>query len=314
MLNDDTGEINWDEFGFRPCRVSLPILKFIFLHLIGTSRSELTRKIVYGFLSKVAMKKKHSSQVISCRHPKSLLRVLTVLVGSGWLFGLSGCSKQMAPSEARTSTQPAATETQTASSVAQGQSGEVPASLANLGEYGENIYDAAKAKQWTEARAKLSALKAAIQQSDAELSKTSADKRQQLQGMVTSLDASISQRQQEVTMRESNQVTLMSSALAAAYHPKVPADVARLDYDGRELEIWSRAKNMAKLKATAQDVRQTWDRLKPEVQSHNGAAEAQKFGQLVAEADKAVSVAQYQRLAGPVLDEVDNLEKVFESS
>ncbi|GAC1438623.1 MAG: hypothetical protein NVS9B5_33440 [Terriglobales bacterium] len=198
------------------------------------------------------------------------------------------------------------------STTAQNQSGTLPASLASLGEYGENIYDAAKSKKWTEAEAKLSALKAAIRQSSAELSKTE-DKRAELKGILTSLDNSIAKRDQAATMRNSNQVTLVSSELAASYHPKVPADVAHLDYDGRELEIWSRANDRAKLKATAQDMRETWDRLKPEVESHNGGAEAQKFGQLITETDKAETVAQYRKLAGPVLDEVDNLEKVFEN-
>ncbi|MGI8637728.1 MAG: hypothetical protein ACR2KZ_20195, partial [Segetibacter sp.] len=47
----------------------------------------------------------------------------------------------------------------------------VPPSLAQMGEYGENIYDAAKAKNWKEADAKLAALKGAIQNSAPELAK-----------------------------------------------------------------------------------------------------------------------------------------------
>lgn len=263
------------------------------------------------------MKRKHimnkinTNRATSLCHPKSCLWTAAVLIGLSSLATLSACNKPTTAAQASSNT-PTPASMPASSTAAQNQPGVVPASLASLGEYGENIYDAAKAKQWTEAQAKLSALKGAIQQSSAELSKTE-DKRTQLQGIVTSLDSSIAERQTAATMRESNQVTLVSSELAASYHPKVPADVARLDYDGRELEIWSRANDMAKLKTTAQDMRQTWDQLKPEVESHNGTAQAQKFGQLIAETDKAQTVAQYQKLAGPVLDEVDNLEKVFEN-
>jgi len=240
------------------------------------------------------------------RRPKGFLFTLALLVGVCSLTGLSGCSKMTTTPEPVSNAPTAAP--QGSSTAAQNLPGAVPAGLASLGEYGENIYDAAKSMKWTEAEAKLDALKRAIQESAVD------NKRAELQGIVVSLENSMAKRDQSATMRESNQVTLISAELAASYHPKVPADVARLDYDGRELEIWSRANDISKLKATAQDMRQTWDRLEPEVKSHNGTAQAQKFGKLITETDRARSVAQYQKLARPILDEVDNLEKVFENA
>lgn len=247
--------------------------------------------------------------MISIRDPKILLCVATLLTGLVSSAGLTGCGKS---TDTNSNAPTAAVGTAASSAAAPNQSAVMPASLASLGEYGENIYDAAKAKKWTEAAAKFSALKSAIQQSSAELGKAE-DKRTQLQESITSLDNAIGKREQATAMRAANQVTLVGSELAASYHPKVPADVARLDYDGRELEIWSRLNDRSKLRSTAQDMRQTWDRLEPEVKSHNGVAEARKFGSLITQTDRAKSVAQYQRLARPVLDEVDALEKVFEN-
>ena len=247
--------------------------------------------------------------MISIRDPKILLCVATLLTGLVSSAGLTGCGKS---TDTNSNAPTAAVGTAASSAAAPNQSAVMPASLASLGEYGENIYDAAKAKKWTEAAAKFSALKSAIQQSSAELGKAE-DKRTQLQESIASLDNAIGKREQATAMRAANQVTLVGSELAASYHPKVPADVARLDYDGRELEIWSRLNDRSKLRSTAQDMRQTWDRLEPEVKSHNGVAEARKFGSLITQTDRAKSVAQYQRLARPVLDEVDALEKVFEN-
>lgn len=247
--------------------------------------------------------------MISIRDPKILLCVATLLTGLVSSAGLTGCGKS---TDTNSNAPTAAVGTAASSAAAPNQSAVMPASLASLGEYGENIYDAAKAKKWTEAAAKFSALKSAIQQSSAELGKAE-DKRTQLQESITSLDNAIGKREQATAMRVANQVTLVGSELAASYHLKVPADVARLDYDGRELEIWSRLNDRSKLRSTAQDMRQTWDRLEPEVKSHNGVAEARKFGSLITQTDRAKSVAQYQRLARPVLDEVDALEKVFEN-
>ena len=246
----------------------------------------------------------HYSMLV--RRSKGFLFALALLAGVGLLAGLTGCSKMTTTPEPVSNAPTAATPG--ASTAVQNQSGAVPAGLASLGEYGENIYDAAKSKKWTEAEAKLAALKQAIQEPAVD------NKRAELQGIVVSLEKSMAKRDQSATMRESNQVTLVSAELAASYHPKVPADVARLDYDGRELEIWSRANDISKLKATARDMRQTWDRLEPEVKMHSGSAQAQKFGKLVTETDRAHSVAQYQKLARPILDEVDNLERVFESA
>lgn len=186
----------------------------------------------------------------------------------------------------------------------------MPASLTQMGEYGENIYDAAKGKNWKEADTKLAALNQAIQESQPELSKNE-NERSRLQSTLTALEGAVRKQDSWGAMREANQVTLVAADLTASYHPQVPADVARLDYDGRELEIWSSAKDLAKQRTTAQEMRQNWDRLKPEVEAHNGATESQKFEDLIAQVDHASSVAQYQALAGPVLGEVDNLEKVF---
>ncbi len=69
------------------------------------------------------------------------------------------------------------------------------------------------------------------------------------------------------------------------------------------------AKDEAKLKSTAQALRQTWNSVKPKVEAKGGTKEAQNFEALVAKVDAAQNTSDYAKVAKPILDEVDNLEK-----
>jgi hypothetical protein len=107
-------------------------------------------------------------------------------------------------------------------------------------------------------------------------------------------------------------VTFIGAKLTEAYHPKMPADIVRLDYYGRELEIWAAQKHMAKLTATTADLKRTWAAVKSNEIGHGGVAPAAKMDQLVLRLDATKVVADYARLATPMFDLGDELEKPFE--
>lgn len=183
----------------------------------------------------------------------------------------------------------------------------VPVSLSDAGEYGENTYDMAKAKNWTKAAEKLHELK----QSQSQLVSANINSAE-LDAAIAALDKDITAKDQLATLRDANQVTFIVADLTAKYNPPVPVEVIKLDFYGRELEVWSMAKDEAKLKSTAQAIRQTWNAVKPKVEAKGGAKQAQNFETLVAKTDAAQNVGDYAKTATPILDEVDNLEKVFE--
>jgi hypothetical protein len=186
----------------------------------------------------------------------------------------------------------------------------VSKALADAGEYGENIYDAAKANDWTVARARLTALNGAVKQVSVE--KGSAGKAEDsLERNVAALEHSVVRRERRATMQHANRVTLNVADMTAGYALRVPVQVTRLDFYGRELEIWSAAGNASRLKATAEGMLREWDAVRPSVEERD-PAEAKKFGALVSRVEVAKVPAEYGRLAGPLLEEVDNLEKVFE--
>ncbi|MDQ2899177.1 MAG: hypothetical protein M3Y07_05170 [Acidobacteriota bacterium] len=186
----------------------------------------------------------------------------------------------------------------------------VPSSLANVGEYGENVYDAAKAGTWTTASSKLSALKDAARQlrSDVTNANTEEDR---LDAQIASLDKAVAGKERVGAMREANQVTLMAANMSQPFNPKIPVDVVKLDYYGRELEVWSAAKDSVKLQSTVGEMRATWDRIRPSVESHGGSAEAQQFDGLMTQLQKAKTPANYNQAASALLESVDKLEKVF---
>jgi hypothetical protein len=65
------------------------------------------------------------------------------------------------------------------------------------------------------------------------------------------------------------------------------------------------------LKATATAVDQTWSALRADVIKHGGEKEARVFAALVSKVMAARDVEGYTAVVKPLLDEVDNLERVY---
>jgi hypothetical protein len=228
------------------------------------------------------------------------------------MIGSSACSRDT-PGAGR-STDAAATHVPAApspsASAASTAGDAVPPSLADAGEYAENIYDYAKTNDWKNADARLALLKTAVKQLRTLIPKESAEG-DRIEKDAATLDQAVTARDQRAATRAANQVTRDVADMTAMYKTPVPAEVTRLDYYGRELEIWAEAGNGEKLQATARAMRRDWDVLRPAVEARS-PAEAEKFGALVAKVEKAQTPAEFAPLAKPVLDEVDNLEKVFQ--
>jgi hypothetical protein len=177
--------------------------------------------------------------------------------------------------------------------------------VAAVGTHGEDLYDQAKLGDWTKAQAIMDSL-------DASARGLKGNENAQITGVLDTLRGAISAHKRDAALEASNRVTLVAATLSEPYHPKTPADVVRLDYYGRELEIWSAQKNMKKLAETAADIRRTWDAVRPAVVSAGGDKAAATTDALIVRLTAAKSPADYAKLATPFLDVVDELEKPFE--
>ncbi len=184
----------------------------------------------------------------------------------------------------------------------------VPVSLSQVGEYGETVYDMAKVSDWKKATANLTSLQNAAKNLPSEIA---GKQTAQLNKSIVVLSEAVRTTNRQATMHDANQVTLIAAKMTNQFEPKVPVEVTLLDYYGRELEIWAATGNTAKLETTASEIQRTWNKVHPSINAHGGSTQAQKFNHLVTRIKAAKSPNDYGRLATPILDEVDNLEKVF---
>ncbi|MEA5551846.1 hypothetical protein VB713_12905 [Anabaena cylindrica UHCC 0172] len=185
------------------------------------------------------------------------------------------------------------------------------ATLNQIGEYSKTIYNLIKTNNWAEAKNHLSLLKALSDHLKTEKGKTDVNLAK-LDSSITVLQSTVAAKNHQA-MCDANQVSAIADQLAMQLEPKMPLEVAMLDYYGRELEIWAADGNTARLKNVAGKIRETWEALRPSIQSHGGSPQLQKFDDtLVALVETASSPTEYSLLAAPVQGEVNNLRKVFQ--
>src|SRR5882757_9001706 len=162
-------------------------------------------------------------------------------------------------------------------------SASVPKSLNDAAEYGENVYDYAKANDWKHADNTLGSLRRAVKQLRVDVvDQKAAEDRVDI--TIATLARDITAKDQQATMRESNEITRDLADMTAAYSPAVPVAVTKLDYYGRELEIWAQAQDENRLQATTTAMRHEWDGLRPMLKPR-GAAEAKRFESIVVRAE-----------------------------
>lgn len=166
-----------------------------------------------------------------------------------------------------------------------------------------------RSSDWRSVDVKLTALKDVIRKVRNDVNNLSGAV-DRLDGNVAALDLAVLARDRQYAMRQANQVTLDVSNMTTAYKLSVPVEVTRLDYYGRELEVWAQGQDTNRLKETALEMGRIWDLLRPSVEARS-ATEAKRFDGLVEKVESAETPDDYEGLAPLVLDEVDDLKTLF---
>lgn len=187
----------------------------------------------------------------------------------------------------------------------------VPTAVDDVGRYGENIYDMAKAGDWKQAASELSLLKEAAGKLPAEVN-GSGKSQIELNDTIQALDQAVTKQNWERATHGANRITWIGADLASQFKSPIPIEVTQLDYYGRELEISSIQEDQTSLKETAAGMVTAWNALRPSLEAAGGVSEAEKFDKLIGQVQAAGNASDFGKLAAPVLDEVDSLEKVFE--
>lgn len=195
------------------------------------------------------------------------------------------------------------------SSSATASEGAVPKAVDDLGNAGEDLYDAIDARNWREAQTLLARVERAAHALPA--APAIRDQQPALAAEIDSLHRAIAAHDRLPALEGANQVTYRSARLTEPYAPPTPTEVLLLDYYGREVDIWAAQRDSARLRRTVADLRTTWERVKPAVVSHHGEAAARQMDADVARLEAARTPTEYTRASKPFLDQVDVLEKVF---
>ena len=128
---------------------------------------------------------------------------------------------------------------------------------------------------------------------------------------IADLEKAIATRNRLDTMRYSNRVTLIAATVAVPFKPCVPTEVSLLDYNGRELEIWSEVKKADKLSSIVIRMHLAWQTLMPKLIEQNGIKELRRFSDLMGRLELARNPEEYGRLSRLVLVETDVMKNIF---
>lgn len=177
--------------------------------------------------------------------------------------------------------------------------------------HAEDIYDLAKANKWKSVERTVGALKKAGQTLGTLPNEESAMLLPRLSRTITGLEESIAARKRIDAMRLANKITLIEAAMAEPLKPRVPTNVGLLDFYGRELDMWSEARDMERLSYIVVRMHLAWQTLIPQFSTQNDLRFIKRFAEILKRLDLATTPEEYGRLAAQVRDEVDDLEKAF---
>ena len=184
-----------------------------------------------------------------------------------------------------------------------------PSSLIDAARFAENVYNYANVNDWKNAAFEVTALGGAIKELRAQIEDESEFKAD-LYGGALALDRAVTEQNRWLTMRAANDVTFAVMEMTSEYEPKVQSELSKLDYYGRELEVWSEAQDIDRLQATTLQLIREGNRLRRAVDARS-AVEGERLGILLTQMQGAETFTDYAQLSKSVRDEVQRLEKLF---
>lgn len=178
--------------------------------------------------------------------------------------------------------------------------------IAAIGSSAEDLFDFAADRRWQRATVESGAIRRQLHRlKAARVADTTA-----VFATADTIDQAINHRDDRTLLHAANQMTRLVAELSRPFHPIPPVEIALLDYEGREVTLWSSEKNIEQVNATKRALANTWQRVRPHVLAHDGSAAARRFDALVERLRKAAAFAEITAAAGAVLDEVDVLESL----
>jgi hypothetical protein len=196
-------------------------------------------------------------------------------------------------------------------SIAAPRGNSIASDLDALADTGEEIFELAMAGKMDRLGRKLEALKKNAAALSYIQDQSNSILLPRLGHTVIDLDQAISAKDRLDTMRYANRITLIAATVAVHLKPNVPTEVSLLEYNGRELGIWSEMKKTEKLSNIVMRMHLAWQTLMPKLIEHNGIKELRRFSEIMGRLEAAKTPEEYGRLSRLATSEIYDMKAIF---
>jgi hypothetical protein len=181
-----------------------------------------------------------------------------------------------------------------------------PLSLSEVDDSARYLFECARDAKWMQAEGQLDALQRAV--GDLPTALRPPDVAASLRNRVRELPDDVSHHERIRTMEAANAITESVIGLSAAFESRVPAQIPRLAYLGRQIEVGIAAGRKAVIARAVADIRQTWDALRPEIEGRGHRADVRRMTDIVVSLETTKDTAEDAALARDELATVSHLE------
>lgn len=192
----------------------------------------------------------------------------------------------------------------------------LPKAIYNTGEAAEDLVDYAQAANWKEVKLKIDVIDHAYNsyRSEAIHYKLSPQLLDFYSMYVEQLHTALKAKNTNQIAFAANQITGIGVDYASHFQHKIPTDVSRLDYLGRELLLEAKDNNSIAVNRRLSDIDETWSVLKPVIIAKHGNKQASEFESLVSKIKSlkgTLNSVGFKHTVNKYSDQIDKLEKLF---
>lgn len=234
------------------------------------------------------------------------------------LMMLSGCKSKFPNSTAAPSPTTTPNTTQTVTQQVQPTKTQPPSQLDSLESDSEDIIDDITKNDWTSAKSKSSDIKAKFSELSPILKKdsVSADIINGINSTIIKLENAVDAKQSYEARVQANQISNYIPDVADYYTVKIPTDIGRLDYLGREILLNAEKADWTSATSNFQTASNLWNGLKAQMSSSYKTdidTFQSNLDSLKSAIDKKDS-AETAKQADALLENIDTLENDFNKS
>jgi hypothetical protein len=188
------------------------------------------------------------------------------------------------------------------------------AELDSLSESADEIYELAMAGKMERVPRKLESMKKSAAALPNLQDETNNILFPRLRHTLVELEQAVIAKDRHTTMLYANRITLIAANVSIPMKVTIPTEVSLLDYNGRELGIWSDLKKTEKLSNIVMRMHLAWQALMPKLVEHNGTKELKRFSEIMRRLELARTPEEYGKLSRQVAPEMEGIRTLFQKA